>query len=145
MKSEGKLIPLNDAEVAYFKEQVKKGEDVRVIDLSEENFMRMEFTDTVSGIDVDLLNQMSEQKKYEEVGEVEDLPGNILSGWEEIMIKSRQNRERRFYGFGKETKNKIIGEMSYLKCRDIERTAVFMQLSYEERAKIVNLYGGSVD
>jgi len=72
------LIPLNDAEVAYFKEQVKKGEDVRVIDLSEENFMRMEFTDTVSGIDVDLLNQMSEQKKYEEVGEVEDLPGNIF-------------------------------------------------------------------
>lgn len=62
VKSEGKLIPLNDAEVAYFKEQVKKGEDVRVIDLSEENFMRMEFTDTVSGIDVDLLNQMSEQK-----------------------------------------------------------------------------------
>ena len=48
-------------------EQVKKGEDVRVIDLSEENFMRMEFTDTVSGIDVDLLNQMSEQKKYEEL------------------------------------------------------------------------------
>ena len=78
VKSEGKLIPLNDAEVAYFKEQVKKGEDVRVIDLSEENFMRMEFTDTVSGIDVDLLNQMSEQKKYEEVGEVEDLPGNIF-------------------------------------------------------------------
>ena len=72
------MIPLNDAEVAYFKEQVKKGEDVRVIDLSEENFMRMEFTDTVSGIDVDLLNQMSEQKKYEEVGEVEDLPGNIF-------------------------------------------------------------------
>ena len=62
VKSEGKLIPLNDAEVACFKEQVKKGEDVRVIDLSEENFMRMEFTDTVSGIDVDLLNQMSEQK-----------------------------------------------------------------------------------
>lgn len=28
VKSEGKLIPLNDAEVAYFKEQVKKGEDV---------------------------------------------------------------------------------------------------------------------
>ena len=75
MKSEGKLIPLNDAEVAYFKEQVKKGEDVRVIDLSEENFMRMEFTDSVSGIDVDLLNQMSEQKKY---GEVRDLPGNIF-------------------------------------------------------------------
>ena len=61
-----------------FKIEVKKGEDVRVIDLSEENFMRMEFTDTVSGIDVDLLNQMSEQKKYEEVGEVEDLPGNIF-------------------------------------------------------------------
>ena len=33
-----------------------------MIDLSEENFMRMEFTDTVSGNDVDLLNQMSEQK-----------------------------------------------------------------------------------
>ena len=49
-----------------------------MIDLSEENFMRMEFTDTVSGIDVDLLNQMSEQKKYEEVGEVEDLPYNIF-------------------------------------------------------------------
>lgn len=27
---------------------------------------------------MDLLNQMSEQKKYEEVGEVEDLPGNIF-------------------------------------------------------------------
>ena len=40
-----------------------------MIDLSEENFMRMEFTDTVSGIDVDLLNQM---------GEVEDLPDNIF-------------------------------------------------------------------
>lgn len=49
-----------------------------MIDLSEENFMRMEFTDTVSGIDVDLLNQMSEQKKYEEVGEVGDLPDNIF-------------------------------------------------------------------
>lgn len=49
-----------------------------MIDLSEENFMRMEFMDTVSGNDVDLLNQMSEQKKYEEVGEVEDLPDNIF-------------------------------------------------------------------
>ena len=49
-----------------------------MIDLSVENFMRMEFTDTVSGIDVDLLNQMSEQKKYQEVREVEDLPDNIF-------------------------------------------------------------------
>lgn len=65
VKSEGKLIPLNDAEVAYFKKQVKKGEDVRVIDLSEENFMRMEFTDTVSGIDVDLLNPESDVRTKE--------------------------------------------------------------------------------
>lgn len=68
-----------------------------------------------------------------------------MSGLEEIMIKSRQNRERRFSWIWKRNKNKIIGEMSYLKCRDIERTAVFMQFSYEERARIVNLYGGSVD
>ena len=105
MKSEGKLIPLNDAEVAYFKEQVKKGEDVRVIDLSEENFMRMEFTDTVSGIDVDLLNQMSEQKKYEEVGEVEDLPGNIFEWLGRNYDKiTPEQREKNFYGFGKETR-----------------------------------------
>lgn len=116
-----------------------------MIDLSEENFMRMEFTDTVSGIDVDLLNQMSEQKKYEEVGEVEDLPGNIFEWLGRNYDKITPEQREKILWIWKRNKNKIIGEMSYLKCRDIERTAVFMQLSYEERAKIVNLYGGSVD
>lgn len=125
VKSEGKLIPLNDAEVAYFKEQVKKGEDVRVIDLSEENFMRMEFTDTVSGIDVDLLNQMSEQKKYEEVGEVGDLPDNIFEWLGRNYDKITPEQREKILWIWKRNKNKAMGEMSCLKCRDIERTAVF--------------------
>ena len=105
MKSEGKLIPLNDAEVAYFKEQVKKmDEDVRVIDLIRRKLYANGiyghcFRDRCGFAESDVRT-----KKYEEVGEVEIYRVIFLSGWEEIMIKSRQNRERRFSWIWKRNK-----------------------------------------
>lgn len=72
---------------------------------------------------------MSEQKKYEEVGEVGDLPDNIFEWLGRNYDKITPEQREKIFRIWKRNKNKIIGEMSYLKCRDIERTAVSCSLA----------------
>lgn len=67
---------------------------------------------------------MSEQKKYEEVGEVRDLPGNIFEWLGRNYDKITPEQREDFHGFGKETRTRQWERLSCFKCRDIEKTAV---------------------
>ena len=77
VKSEGKIIPLSDKEVEYYKEQEKKGNKIEFIELSEEDFVKLDFGVKSFQINDELLNQVSSREKVKEV--VEDiLPSNNL-------------------------------------------------------------------
>lgn len=65
IKSEGKLIPLSDKEVEYYKEQEKKGNKIAFIDLSKEDFMQMNFEDDDLVINAEQLSQVVIQRKRE--------------------------------------------------------------------------------
>ena len=109
IKSEGKLIPLSDKEVEYYKEQEKKGNKIEFIDLSEEEFMQLDFLVKDLQVNAELLNQISSSGKLNEMMRDEwDLSENILEWFgknyekitsdqrEEILSKLEHEEHRKY-------------------------------------------------
>lgn len=109
VKSEGKIIPLSDKEVEYYKEQEKKGNKIEFIELSEKDFVQLDFGVKGFQINDELLNQVSSREKVKEAVEKEwDLSENIfewlgknyeritLDQREEIFLKLEQEEYRKY-------------------------------------------------
>lgn len=109
IKSEGKLIPLSDKEVEYYKEQEKKGNKIEFIDLSEEEFMQLDFLVKDLQVNAELLNQISSSGKLNEMMRDEwDLSENIFEWFgknyekitsdqrEEILSKLEHEEHRKY-------------------------------------------------
>ena len=109
VKSEGKIIPLSDKEVEYYKEQEKKGNKIEFIELSEKDFVQLDFGVKGFQINDELLNQASSREKVKEAVEKEwDLSENIfewlgknyeritLDQREEIFLKLEQEEYRKY-------------------------------------------------
>lgn len=56
------MIPLSDKEVEYYKEREKKGNKIAFIDLSEEEFMQLDFLVKDLQVNAELLNQVSSRE-----------------------------------------------------------------------------------
>ena len=109
IKSEGKMIPLSDKEVEYYKEREKKGNKVAFIDLSEEEFMQLDFLVKDLQVNAELLNQVSCREKLNEMMRDEwDLSENIFEWFgknyekitsdqrEEILSKLEHEEHRKY-------------------------------------------------
>lgn len=109
IKSEGKMIPLSDKEVEYYKEREKKGNKIAFIDLSEEEFMQLDFLVKDLQVNAELLNQISSREKLNEMMRDEwDLSENIFEWFgknyekitsdqrEEIFLKLEQEEHRKY-------------------------------------------------
>ena len=109
IKSEGKMIPLSDMEVEYYKEQKKKGNKIEFIDLSEEEFVQLDFLVKDLQINAELLNQVAGREKVKEMIRKEwDLSENIFEWFgknyekitsdqrEEILSKLEHEEHRKY-------------------------------------------------
>ena len=109
IRSEGKMIPLSDMEVEYYKEQKKKGNKIEFIDLSEEEFVQLDFLVKDLQINAELLNQVAGREKVKEMIRKEwDLSENIFEWFgknyekitsdqrEEILSKLEHEEHRKY-------------------------------------------------
>ena len=78
IKAEGEMIPLNETSVEYYRKKKKEGEHIQFFDVSEEEFLQMDFSGSEAEVSTEMLNQL----KIRQTGEDADYEDTLQEAWD---------------------------------------------------------------
>ena len=72
------MRPLNETSVEYYREKKKEGEHIQFFDVSEEEFLQMDFSGSAAEVSTEMLNQL----KIRQTGENADYEDTLQETWD---------------------------------------------------------------